>query len=87
MVLYTNGRTRQLSLGALDALKEFYKERDDQLKKFEDLKAQAEADLDAKEKLTMDTFQEDWNHSQFWVGFLKLRNMDEKFNIDRDRIV
>jgi hypothetical protein len=37
------------------------------------LKAQAEADLDAKEKLTMDTFQEDWNHSQFWVGFLTIK--------------
>jgi hypothetical protein len=72
--LCANRFTRQLSLDALDALKEFYKERDDQLKKFEDLKAQAEADLDAKEKLTMDTFQEDWNHSQFWVSFVEIQS-------------
>ncbi|KAF2702700.1 hypothetical protein K504DRAFT_419905 [Pleomassaria siparia CBS 279.74] len=56
----------RLSGGALDALKEFYSERDAQLKKFEDLKAQAEEDLQGK--LSMEAFQEDWNASQFWYS-------------------
>lgn len=58
---------RQLSAGALDALKEFYGERDARQKEFEDLKAQAEDDFEGKGKLSMDAFAEDWNASQFWV--------------------
>lgn len=56
---------RQLSAGALDALKEFYGERDTRQKQFEDLKTQAENDFEGK--LSMDAFTEDWNASQFWV--------------------
>ncbi|ORY12766.1 putative N6-adenine methyltransferase-domain-containing protein [Clohesyomyces aquaticus] len=58
----------QLSAGALDALKEFYGERDSRQKQFEDLKAQAEDDFDGKGKLSMDAFTEDWNASQFWYN-------------------
>lgn len=52
----------------MDALKEFYADRDAQQKYFEDLKVKAEDDANAsKEPLTMDAFNEDWNSSQFWV--------------------
>lgn len=54
-----------LSGSALDALKEFYADRDARQKQFEDLKAGAEADA----ILSMETFAEDWNQSQFWVPF------------------
>lgn len=53
----------QLSGDAMAALKEFYADRDNQEKKFEDLKAAAE---DQHQKLSMDMFAEDWNASQFW---------------------
>lgn len=54
-----------LSAGALDALKEFYHERDVHVEKFEKLKTQA----DAVEILSMrDMFKEDWQESQFWVS-------------------
>ena len=59
----------QLSAGALDALKEFYGERDTRQKQFEDLKSQAENDFDGKKLLSMEAFTEDWNASQFWVSF------------------
>lgn len=49
----------------MDALKEFYSERDTRLKRFEDLKSQAENEFDGK--LSMEAFTEDWNASQFWV--------------------
>lgn len=61
---------RVLSGSALDALKEFYADRDARLQKFEDLKTVAEADADASaapKVLSMDAFAEDWNESQFWV--------------------
>ncbi|KAF1977264.1 N-6 adenine-specific DNA methyltransferas-like protein 2 [Bimuria novae-zelandiae CBS 107.79] len=54
----------QLSAGALEALKEFYGERDAREKQFEDLKTQAEDEF--KGKLSMEAFTEDWNASQFW---------------------
>jgi 16S rRNA G966 N2-methylase RsmD len=57
-----------LSAGALDALKEFYNERDTRQKAFEDLKAQAEDAFDSKKPLSMDAFTEDWNASQFWYS-------------------
>ncbi|TKA74380.1 hypothetical protein B0A49_02215, partial [Cryomyces minteri] len=57
----------QLSTGALDALKEFYGERDSRQRQFEDLKAQAEDDYDGS-PLTMEAFTEDWNASQFWYS-------------------
>ncbi|KAK6837887.1 hypothetical protein PG987_006168 [Apiospora arundinis] len=54
-----------LSAGALDALKEFYHERDVHVEKFEKLKTQA----DAVEILSMrDMFKEDWQESQFWYS-------------------
>ncbi|KAF1920579.1 putative N6-adenine methyltransferase-domain-containing protein [Ampelomyces quisqualis] len=56
----------QLSGSALDALKEFYGERDARQKQFENLKSQAEDDFEGK--LTMEAFTEDWNASQFWYN-------------------
>ncbi|KAF2466680.1 uncharacterized protein BDR25DRAFT_336271 [Lindgomyces ingoldianus] len=58
----------QLSAGALDALKEFYSERDSRQKRFEDLKTQAEDDFGGNAKLSMEAFTEDWNASQFWYN-------------------
>lgn len=59
-------QTRQLSGDALAALQQFYGERDERAKQFEDLKAKAEDDFDGK--LSMDVFTEDWNASQFWYS-------------------
>ncbi|TGO50679.1 hypothetical protein BCON_0178g00050 [Botryotinia convoluta] len=56
-----------LSGSALDALKEFYKDRDAHQQKFEDLKQRAEDQADGV-PLTMDAFAEDWNESQFWYS-------------------
>lgn len=55
--------TRTLSGGALDALKEFYLERDAATEKFEKLKVEA----NQHELLSMNAFKEDWQESQFWV--------------------
>lgn len=71
----------------MDALKEFYTERDARAKQFEQLKAEAEDRANGggdgagagaggasssasalKYPLSMETFGEDWNESQFWVG-------------------
>lgn len=58
----------KLSPFALEALGSFYNERDAREKQFEDLKVQAEDEFDQKQ-LSMDAFAEDWNASQFWVGW------------------
>jgi hypothetical protein len=55
-----------LSSSALDALKEFYAERHAHDEEFAKLQAKAEA-LHAAGQLSMDSFTEDWNESQFWV--------------------
>lgn len=64
---------RKLSSSTLAALQEFYTERDSREKEFAKLQARAEAVHDAASgkggKLSMDVFAEDWNESQFWVGF------------------
>ncbi|KAI1424246.1 putative N6-adenine methyltransferase-domain-containing protein [Xylaria sp. FL1777] len=68
-----------LSAGALAALTEFYAERDAQTEKLEKLKATVGADdgeredgRGANEKtgagLSIHTFTEDWNESQFWYS-------------------
>ena len=64
---YADSVSSQLSAATLDALKEFYGERDSRQKQFEDLKAQAETDFSTK-PLSMEAFAEDWNASQFWVS-------------------
>ncbi|EDN95177.1 hypothetical protein SS1G_11052 [Sclerotinia sclerotiorum 1980 UF-70] len=56
-----------LSGSALDALKEFYADRDAHQQKFEALKQRAEDQADGV-PLTMDAFAEDWNESQFWYS-------------------
>ncbi|KNG47567.1 n-6 adenine-specific dna methyltransferase 2 [Stemphylium lycopersici] len=56
----------QLSGNALAALQQFYGERDERAKQFEDLKVKAEDDFEGK--LSMDAFTEDWNASQFWYN-------------------
>ncbi len=58
---------RQLSAGALEALQDHYREKDVRANQFEHLKTQAESDFN-ENKLSMDTFTEDWNASQFWVN-------------------
>lgn len=56
----------QLSSTALDALKEFYGERDARQKQFEELQGKAEDEFEGK--LSMEAFAEDWNASQFWYS-------------------
>lgn len=55
-----------LSDDALNALSEFYRDRDDREKQFEDLRSTIDHEP-GKSPLTMDAFAEDWNESQFWV--------------------
>ncbi|KAI1147483.1 putative N6-adenine methyltransferase-domain-containing protein [Nemania diffusa] len=71
-----------LSADTLAALGEFYAERDAQTQKLEKLKALAEAKADDEERdaiggrrdeptgpeLSIHTFTEDWNESQFWYS-------------------
>ncbi|KIH88984.1 n-6 adenine-specific DNA methyltransferase 2 [Sporothrix brasiliensis 5110] len=66
-----------LSSSTIGALKDFYKERDEREKRFADLQAVAEAASKAKAAadaeaalpdLTMASFTEDWNESQFWYS-------------------
>ncbi|GAB1317252.1 Protein-lysine N-methyltransferase efm5 [Madurella fahalii] len=59
-----------LSSSALDALKQFYAERDARAEQFTKLKTQAE-ELHAAmavQPLSMEAFTEDWNESQFWYA-------------------
>jgi hypothetical protein len=65
---------RVLSSSALDALKEFYADRDARQKQFEDLKTVAEENAAKGIPLTMDAFAEDWNESQFWVCLQVMRS-------------
>jgi len=60
--------TPVLSSSTLDALKEFYADRDARQKQFEDLKTVTEEDATKGVPLTMDAFAEDWNESQFWYS-------------------
>ncbi|ROW01825.1 hypothetical protein VPNG_07832 [Cytospora leucostoma] len=71
-----------LSAHALDALKDFYTDRDARAKRFEQLRAEAEqraasggggggcgaAESTLKYPLSMEAFGEDWNESQFWYS-------------------
>ncbi|KAL2170434.1 hypothetical protein VTG60DRAFT_4920 [Thermothelomyces hinnuleus] len=59
-----------LSSTTLNALKEFYAERDSRAEQFAKLQARADAlHAAAEEKLlSMDAFAEDWNESQFWYA-------------------
>ena len=59
-----------LSSTALDALKEFYADRDARQQQFEDLRSAAEkGSAQRQQQLSMEVFAEDWNESQFWVLF------------------
>ena len=64
-----------LSSHALDALKDFYADRDARAKQFEQLKAVSEEEASgrAQQPLSMDAFTEDWNESQFWVRHLLMK--------------
>lgn len=53
---------------ALDALKEFYADRDAREKQFEDLKAGVADPDGGQSSLSMEAFSENWNESQFWVS-------------------
>lgn len=50
------------------ALQEFYHERDDRAKQFEDLKLEAENEFDDSKPLSMSMFAESWQDSQFWYS-------------------
>ena len=50
----------------MEALKEFYSQRDHQEQQFDNLKAQISSNPQLP--LSMETFSEDWNASQFWVN-------------------
>lgn len=63
---------RQLSGAALEALKEFYADRDAREKQFEDLKSASISEETKNKSLTMEAFAENWNESQFWVCHLSL---------------
>ncbi|MCJ1250270.1 hypothetical protein MMC30_007496 [Trapelia coarctata] len=56
----------QLSGDALGALQEFYNERDERQRRFEELKQAAEER--SSRTLSMLDFAEDWNASQFWYS-------------------
>lgn len=66
-------RGSTLSSHALDALKQFYTERDTHAERFEKLKASAEYSAQSEEPLSMEAFTEDWNESQFWVSCHSLK--------------
>jgi hypothetical protein len=60
-------KNSQLDPSTLALLQEFYTERDEREKQFEDLKSKAEDDFDDVSKpLSMDLFTESWQDSQFW---------------------
>jgi hypothetical protein len=68
-----------LSDAALDALGEFYRDRDAREKQFEDLRSTIDHES-GKSPLTMDAFAEDWNESQFWVSHgVKLYQQSDKY--------
>lgn len=58
-----------LSSSTLDALKQFYEDRETHTQQFakllEDSKRQEHGE---QQPLNMDAFAEDWNESQFWVS-------------------
>jgi hypothetical protein len=58
---------RALSAGTLAVLQEFYAERDLHTERLDKLKAQIDATDAADVDLSIHTFREDWNESQFWV--------------------
>ncbi|MCJ1425396.1 hypothetical protein MMC29_003295 [Sticta canariensis] len=57
----------ELSSGAFAALQEFYSERENSTKRFEDLKARSDQES-SQATLSMNMFSEDWNASQFWYS-------------------
>ena len=60
-----NGR---LSASTLEALKSFMSERDEQQRRFEELRGKGEDGHD-KRIVTMTDFEEDWNQSQVTSAF------------------
>jgi len=58
---------RQLSTHALEALKDFYNDKDTRQKHFEELRSKAEDEADDRQ-WSMEDFSEDWQTSQFWVN-------------------
>lgn len=57
-----------LSSYALAALEEFKKEENERQENFASLYKKSEEDFAAQKDITIDTFQEDWQLSQFWYS-------------------
>ena len=68
----------QLPADTLQLLQSFQTERDARDKQFEDLRAQAEDAFDDGRELSMDSFFEDWNASQFWYSDETARTLAEQ---------
>ena len=60
---------RRLSPEAWAALQSFRAERQLHQIQFEEIQAQTRVDEGPSSMISMDAFAEDWNASQFWVGF------------------
>lgn len=60
--------TLSLSTHALAALAEFKKEENERNEKFASLLQKSEEDFDKQKKVDIETFQEDWQLSQFWYS-------------------
>jgi EEF1A lysine methyltransferase 1 len=78
----------QLPADTLQLLQQFNQERDEQAKRFDELKNQAESRFE-KGKLSMDLFGEDWNASQFWYTDETARTLAKQLldNADADSAV
>lgn len=62
-----------LSGDALAALQDFYTQRDKDLDAFAQLRSTA-SNPEKSQTLTISSFSEDWNASQFWVKALNIGN-------------
>ncbi|SPO05085.1 related to NADH2 dehydrogenase (ubiquinone) 40K chain [Cephalotrichum gorgonifer] len=62
----TDDEPLALSSHALEALAQFTAERDVQVHRFEKLKMEVDAQHSRDAALTIESFTEDWNESQFW---------------------
>jgi hypothetical protein len=62
----------------MDALKQFYEEKETHTQQFAKLLADTKRQNDEYHPLTMDAFTEDWNESQFWVSLKPLNRHHDR---------